>query len=196
MNLEISLEVQNRLWDALTDATTGFNAQLLALAPVYGITPFTINFGNTSDGPDPPTNFMFGRIAPAVANEMSAVPDISSQDSTLQKVFMTIDTISEEDSADERYRIVSSATYAGPVEGIIETTLIYAPIMVPNLTRFPNAIGKALRLALSSPDVQHYFYGVQYNPKWRYVKHPIQFPNEQYFYQVTQALPKVGVIIP
>jgi hypothetical protein len=91
--------VPTALRDQLANETTGLNARIAALAEAYGIEPFEIDWTDTS------TNFLFGRLDPALLEESSV----------FTYPFVTIDTARMSD-----VRRVKFSVFSGPVLGLIE----------------------------------------------------------------------------
>ena len=64
---QISKKVRDSLKTVLSDATTGFNANLAAIESAYGITAFTVDWGATSD------NFFQSNVSPESLEEANVV---------------------------------------------------------------------------------------------------------------------------
>lgn len=95
----ISATIRNALKGQLSDATTGMNARIAALAASYGVDTFEVDFSDDS------VNFL-----------MSAV-DIDSveESSVFTYPLMTIDTIGAQDLG-----LIFSASFSGRIQGVID----------------------------------------------------------------------------
>ena len=181
MPLSISKLVRDRIQAMLADPVYGFNAQLAAIAPPYGVVAFQIDWPAH-------TNWAFGRISPDILEAVDAVPEISDTSSALSYVFLTIDTSAETDR-----RITMESTFAGDVQAIIELTLSWEQSQtLPDFASWADACQAAIREALNSAAVQSAGMPLL-NPKWYATKGPILLGGAN-FRQSIQALPVFTVI--
>ncbi len=112
--LEISKQVRDAIKFQLADPTTGFNAQVAALASTYGIVPFTIDF----TGAD--TSFIFGDVSPDIVESIEATVENMDPTSPISYVLMTVDTLGSRDTG-----LVMNATFGGEITGNIKLTLSF-----------------------------------------------------------------------
>ncbi len=95
----ISKLIRDAIRAQLAADVTGLNDRLAALAELYGVPPYVIDWSDTS------TNFIFGRVSPAAFEESSV----------FTYPLLTIDTVRSQDT-----RRVKFATFAGPVVATID----------------------------------------------------------------------------
>ena len=131
---QISKFVRDALKAQLSASTTGFNDRLQNLAGTYGIDPWAVDWSSDS------TNFLFGRINPALIEESSV----------LTYPLVTIDVLRSQNT-----NRVKFATFAGPVQAVIDIHHSWAEESVlQDFASFVDATEDAMVAALNDQDAQ------------------------------------------
>ena len=144
MSSPISKVVLDGMYSRLSNPTTGFNPVLAAAASKYSIPGFSIDFSATSP------NFFFGNVSPDVVESLNRIQENSDPSSILAYALLTIDTLRDQDTA-----LVTSASFAGDIQGVISLTLAWASSQVPQtLAYWTNACEETMYNVLSSPSNQ------------------------------------------
>jgi hypothetical protein len=155
---QISLAALTALLTRLTDAETGFNANLAAVAPTYGIEPYVVDWSQTTSA-----NFLIGQVD----------PNALEQSSTFTYPFTTVDTGLVVDDA----RVVS-AVFAGTIALVIEVHISLESEDFPRyLTPLAQAIEDAMFATVNNRDEIGVYMSalLTYNGKWTLQKSSIQF---------------------
>ena len=155
---QISFTAINALLARLSDPVTGFNANLQAVAPTYGISAYTVDWSQTTSA-----NFLIGQVDPSVL-ERSA---------SFTYPFTTIDTGAAIDDA----RVVS-AVFAGSIALIVEVHISLEDEDFPRaLNPLAQAIEDAMFATLNNLDEIGVYMsaGLTYNGKWTLQKSSIAF---------------------
>lgn len=184
---QIAKRIRTGIYNRLSDVSTGFNPNLASVASAYGITAFSIDFSASSK------NFYFGRISPDIVENVSPVTDIASASSILAYALLTIDSLYDRDTA-----LVTSATFAGDVQGVIEITLSWEASQLPqNLPDWIDACEDSIYTAMSSPTNQGSWTssGLIYDRKMQMLRGPISLAGAN-IRQTIQFQPMFRLIAP
>jgi hypothetical protein len=155
---KISKTAVDALLSRLSDPDTGFNANLLLVAALYGITPYTVDWT-----PATSVNFMIGQI----------LPDQVEESASFTYPFTTIDSPASIDDA----RVVS-AVFAGAIALVIEVHISSPSDALPRgLTPLAQAIEDAMFASVNNLEMIGVYMsaGLTYNGKWSLSKSSIAF---------------------
>jgi len=155
---QISKVAVDALLARLSDPDTGFNANLLAVAATYGITPWTVDWD-----PDSSVNFSVGQIWPDQVEESAA----------FTYPYTTIDSPASLDDS----RVVS-AVFAGTIALVIEVHISYPGESLPRaLTPLAQAIEDAMFQTINDLAMIGTYMSalLTYNGRWSLQKSIITF---------------------
>lgn len=144
-NNTISKAVRDAIEEKLSDDTTGFNAQLAAIADEYDLEDedvFKIDWSDDS------LNFFYGNVA----------PDLVEATSPFTYPLLTIDT------ARARHdNFIKFADFAGTVTAVVSITITWEKSQVlPDFSKLADAVEFATFMAINKQDLQDWPNGVEY----------------------------------